>query len=160
MAGAVAWLVWVSLVVEVVLFRLGFRVVAVGWLLEGALIRVAVRLCRMCCIMLVAGGGFVLALGCGTVGWRLVGFLMVCLHGLMGEKYIWMVVWDRRRRDLEGRAGRASGGVWSCEVVLGSIGVGMLGRSWSCQMSQSSALQSCSGRRAWVSGAGKSVGSS
>ena len=55
LAGAVAWLVWVLLVVEVVLFRLGFRVVAVGWLLEGALIRVAVRRCRMCCIMLVAG---------------------------------------------------------------------------------------------------------
>ena len=85
--------------------------------------------------MLVAGGSFVLALGCEAVGWRLVGSLMVCLHGVMGEKYIWMVVWDRRRRDLEGRAGRASGGVWSCEVVLGSIGVGMLGRSWSCQMS-------------------------
>ena len=69
LAGAVAWLVWVSLVVEVVLFRLGFRVVAVGWLLEGALIRVAVRRCRMCCIMLVAGGGFVLALEPWGGGW-------------------------------------------------------------------------------------------
>ena len=78
--------------VEVVLFRLGFRVVAVGWPLGGALIRVAVRRCRMCCIMLVAGGGFVLMLGCGAVGWRLVGSLMVCLHGVMGEKYIWMVL--------------------------------------------------------------------
>ena len=75
MAGAVAWLVWVSLVVEVVLFRLGFRVVAVGWLLEGVLMRVAVHRCRMCCIMLVVGGGFVLALGCGAVGWWLVGFI-------------------------------------------------------------------------------------
>ena len=43
-------------------------------------------------MMLVAGGIFVLALGCGAVGWRLVGSLMVCLHGVMGEKYIWMVV--------------------------------------------------------------------
>ena len=42
--------------------------------------------------MLVAGGSFVLALGCGAVGWRLVGSLIVCLHGVMGEKYIWMVV--------------------------------------------------------------------
>ena len=33
LAGAVVWLVWVSLVAEVVLFRLGLRVVAVGWLL-------------------------------------------------------------------------------------------------------------------------------
>ena len=33
LAGAVAWLVWMSLMVEVVLFRLGLRVVAVGWLL-------------------------------------------------------------------------------------------------------------------------------
>ena len=92
LAGAVAWLVWVSLVVEVGLFRLGFRVVAVGWPLGGALIRVAVRRCRMCCIMLVAGGGFILALGCGAVGWQLVGFLMGWLLGVMGEKYIWMVV--------------------------------------------------------------------
>ena len=90
--GAVVWLMSVSLVVEVVLFRLGLRVVAVGWLLEGALIWVGVRRCRLCCIMLVAGGGFILALGCGAVGWRLVGFLMGCLHGVMGEKYIWMVV--------------------------------------------------------------------
>jgi len=103
--GAVAWLVSVSLVVEVGLFRLGFRVVAVGWPLGGALIRVAVRRCRMCCIMLVAGGGFILAFGSGAVGWQLVGFLMGWLLGVMGEKYIWMVVWDRRRRDLEGRVG-------------------------------------------------------
>ena len=33
LAGAVAWLMWVSLMAEVVLFRLGLRVVAVGWLL-------------------------------------------------------------------------------------------------------------------------------
>ena len=32
-AGAVAWLVSVSLMAEIVLFRLGLRVVAVGWLL-------------------------------------------------------------------------------------------------------------------------------
>jgi hypothetical protein len=103
--GAVAWLVSVSLVVEVGLFRLGFGVVAVGWPLGGALIRVAVRRCRMCCIMLVAGGGFILAFCCGAVGWRLVGFLMGWLLGVMGEKYIWMVVWDLGRRDLEGRVG-------------------------------------------------------
>ena len=33
LAGAVAWLVWVSLMAEVVLFRLWLRVVSVGWLL-------------------------------------------------------------------------------------------------------------------------------
>jgi len=33
LAGAVAWLVWVSLMAEVVLFRLWLRVVTVGWLL-------------------------------------------------------------------------------------------------------------------------------
>jgi hypothetical protein len=32
LAGVVVWLVWVSLMAEVVLFRLGLRVVAVGWL--------------------------------------------------------------------------------------------------------------------------------
>ena len=31
--GAVAWRVWLSLMAEVVLFRLWLRVVAVGWLL-------------------------------------------------------------------------------------------------------------------------------
>ena len=92
-------------------------------------------LVAMCC----GGSGFVAAVGwlgeetvvgsCGwsvmmvAVGWWLVGSLMVCRHGVMGEKYIWMVVWDRRRRDLEGRARRASGGVESCEGVLCSIGV-------------------------------------
>ena len=35
--------------------------------------------------------------------------LMVCPLGVIGEKYICMVVWDRRRRDLEGRAGRSKG---------------------------------------------------
>ena len=184
MVGVVDWLKWGSFVVVTVVGGGPGGVLAGGWLLEGVLIRVAVRRCRMGCILLRVGRGFVLALGRGAVGWQLwgalmvclfmwvlrglvgivgwwlVGSLMVCLHGVMGEKYIWMVVWDRRRRDLEGRAGRASGGIGSCEVVLGSIGVGMLGRSWSCQMSQCSALQSCSGRRAWVSGAGRSVGSS
>ena len=31
---------------------------AVGWLLGGMLVRVAVRRFRMCCSMLVVGGGF------------------------------------------------------------------------------------------------------
>jgi hypothetical protein len=146
--GAVDWLKWGScVVVTVVGGGLGGGP-AGRWLLEGVLIRIALRRCRMFCMMLVAGGSFVLVLGCEAVVWRLVGSLMVCLHRVLGEKYIWMVVWDRRRRDLERRAGRASGGVGSCEAVLGFIGVGMLGRSWSCQMSQCSALQSCSGKRA------------
>ena len=41
----------------------------------------------------------------------------------MGEKYICMVVWDRRRRDLEGQAVR-SGGVVFWEPLLWSIGGG------------------------------------
>jgi hypothetical protein len=126
LAGAVAWLVSVSLVVEVGLFRLGFRVVAVGWPLGGALFRVAVRRCRMCCIMLVAGGGFILALGFGVVEGWVVGFLLVRLPGVMGGKSIWRVVCDRSRRDLAERVGRAAGGVWSWVVVSGSIVVGWL----------------------------------
>jgi hypothetical protein len=85
---------------------------------------------------------------------------MVCLQVVLGEKYIWMVVWDRRQRDLEGQFRRASGVIGSCVAVLDSIGVRMLGRSWSCQISQCSALQSWSGRRACVSGDGWSVRSS
>ena len=54
---------------------------------------------------------------------------MVRLHGVMGEKYIWMVVWDRRRRVLDGQAGRLSGGIGSCAAALCSIVVGMLMRS-------------------------------
>ena len=106
---------------------------AVGWLGERTIV-------GSCCW----------SVGVVAVGWRMLGSLVVCLHGVMGEKYIWMVVWDRRRRGLEGRAGRASGGVGSCKAVLCSIGVGVLGRSWSCQMSLCSACQSCSERRAWA----------
>jgi hypothetical protein len=80
-----------------------------------------------------------------AVEWQLVGLLTVCPPGMVGEKYIWMVVWDRRRRDLEGRAGRVSGGAGSCEAVMGSIGVGVLGMSWSCQMFLCNALQFCFG---------------
>ena len=39
-----------------------------------------------------------------AVGWLLVGSLMVWWNGVMGEKNILMLVWDLRRRDLEGRA--------------------------------------------------------
>ena len=38
LAGAVAWLVWVSLMAGVVQFRLGFRMGAVGWLLWVSLV--------------------------------------------------------------------------------------------------------------------------
>ena len=84
---------------------------------------------------------------------------MGCAGRMMVEKYISMVVWDRSQRDLLGRVGWTSVGVGSCEAVVGSCGVGKLVRSWSCQMSQCNALQSCSDRRAWGSGAGVSVGS-
>ena len=73
--------------------------------------------------------------GCGwsvmmvAVGWRVVGVLAVCPLGLMGEKYIWMVVWDRRRRVLDGQARRLSEGIGSCVAALCSIVVGMLMRS-------------------------------
>ena len=39
-----------------------------------------------------------------------MGALAVCPFELMVEKYMCMVVWERRRRDLEGRA-VLSGGV-------------------------------------------------
>ena len=84
---------------------------------------------------------------------------VMCPLEVMGEKYIWMVVWDRRRRDLEGRAGQSSV-VGSYRPVLCTIGVDRLVRSWACQMSQCSAVQSVSGRRAWGRGVGGSVGSS
>ena len=61
-----------------------------------------------------------------AVGWRVMGVLVVCPLGLMGEKYIWMVVWDRRRRVLDGQAGRLSGGIGLCEAVWCSIVMGML----------------------------------
>ena len=102
---------------------------AVGWLLGGMLVRVAVRRFRMCCSMLVVGGGFVLALGFGAVEGWVVGFLLVRLPGVMGEKYIWRVVCDRSRQDLAERVGRVAGGVWSWVVVSGSIVVGWLGGS-------------------------------
>jgi hypothetical protein len=76
----------------------------------------------------------------------------------MGEKYICMVVWNRRRRDLEGRAVRSEG-VVSWDPLLGATGGGMLLRSFACQMSQCNALQSCSERGAWGSGSGVSAGS-
>jgi len=145
LAGAVAWLVWVSSLVGVVWFGcmevgwvfgvilgvgvLSLVVGAVGWLLGWVLVRVAVRRCRMCCSMLVVGGGFILALGFGVVEGWVVGFLLVRLPGVMGEKYIWRVVCDRSRRDLTERVGRASGGVCSWVVVSGSIVLGWLGGS-------------------------------
>ena len=88
-----------------------------------------------------------------------MGALVVCPFELMDEKYMCMVVWERRRRDLEGRAVR-SGGMVSFESLLGATGGGMLLRSCACQMSQCSAVQSVSERMAWGRGMGGSVGSS
>ena len=110
-------------------------------------------------MMLVAGLCFVPALGWGGAWVVVVGDWVDCPDRMMGEKYISMVVWGLRRRDLLGRAGWTSGGMESCEDGKGSVGVLMVGGSWSCQISQCNALQSCSERRAWVGGAGRSVGS-
>ena len=77
----------------------------------------------------------------------------------MGEKYICMVVWDRRQRDLEGRAGRSEG-VVSWEPLLCTGEGGMLLRSCACQMSQCSAVQSVSDRMVWGKGVVGSVESS
>ena len=88
-----------------------------------------------------------------------MGALAVCPFELMDEKYMCMVVWERRRRDLEGRAVR-SGGIVSWDPLLGATGGGMLLRSWACQMSQCSAVQSVSERVAWGRGVGGSVRSS
>ena len=82
-----------------------------------------------------------------------MGALAVCPLELMDEKYMCMVVWERRRRDLEGRAVR-SGGIVSWDPLLGATGGGMLLRSWACQMSQCSAVQSVSERVAWGRGVG------
>jgi hypothetical protein len=65
-------------------------VTAVGWLSERAVVGIGWS------VVVVA------------VGWRLVVSRMVWTLGVMGEKYVWIVVWDRRRRGLEGQAGRAS----------------------------------------------------
>ena len=53
-----------------------------------------------------------------------MGALAVCPFELMDEKYMCMVVWERRRRDLEGRAVR-SGGMVSFESLLGATGGGV-----------------------------------
>ena len=45
----------------------------------------------------------------------------MCPFELMDEKYMCMVVWERRRRDLEGRAVR-SGGMVSLDSLLGATG--------------------------------------
>ena len=79
--------------------------------------------------MLVVGGDFILALGFGAVKGWVVGFLLVRLPGVVGEKYIWRVVCDRSRQDLAERVGRVAGGVWAWVVVSGSIVVGWLGGS-------------------------------
>ena len=108
---------WVSLVLVDVLFKLELVLTvlmgAVGWLgcgigvmvssvgggpwgglfsgqlLEVVLSMVAVRRCRMWCMMLVAAVGFVPVLGCGAVGWQLWVALLVFvfmwdLQGLVG----------------------------------------------------------------------------
>ena len=83
-----------------------------------------------------------------------MGALVVCPFELMDEKYMCMVVWERRRRDLEGRAVRSGGVVVSWDPLLGAAGEGMLLRSCACQMSQCSAVQSMSERMAWGRGVG------
>ena len=84
-----------------------------------------------------------------------MGALAVCPFVLMAEKYMCMVVWERRRRDLEGRAVRSGGVVVSWDPLLGATGGGvMLLRSCACQMSQCSAVQSMSERMAWGRGVG------
>ena len=84
-------------------------------------------------------------------GWRLVGVLVVCMvgigscgdmlvdeKGVMGEKYMLMGDWDRRRRNLAVRAGRAAGGSGHSGEA-GSISR-MSRESWSCRTSQCNAL--------------------
>ena len=53
-----------------------------------------------------------------------MGALAVCPFELMDEKYMCMVVWERRRRDLEGRAVRSGGVVVSWDPLLGAAGGG------------------------------------
>ena len=83
--GAVVWLEWGSCVV-VAIVGWGPRGRPVeGWLLGVGLSNVAVVRCRMCCMMAVAGGGFIPALSCGAVGWTRVGSLMVG---------VWLELWS------------------------------------------------------------------
>ena len=60
-----------------------------------------------------------------AVGWQLVGFLMVCPPGMMGENYIWVVVWDRKRRDLEG-----AGWAWLVNNVLSKLELRLVAVGW------------------------------
>ena len=54
----------------------------------------------------------------------MLGALAACPFGVMAEKYMCMVVWERRRRDLEGRAVRSGGVVVSWDPLLGATGGG------------------------------------
>ena len=53
-----------------------------------------------------------------------MGALAVCPYGLMAEKYMCMVVWERRRRDVWGRAVLSGGVIVSWDPLLGAAGGG------------------------------------
>ena len=53
-----------------------------------------------------------------------MGALAACPFGLMAEKYMCMVVWERRRRDLEGRVVPSGVVVVSWDPLLGATGAG------------------------------------
>ena len=59
----------------------------------------------------------------------MLGALAACPFGVMAEKYMCMVVWERRRRDLEGRVVLSGVVVVSWDPLLGVTGGGMLLRS-------------------------------
>ena len=90
----------------------------------------------------------------------MLGVLAACPFGVMAEKYMCMVVWERRRRDLEGRVVLSGVVVVSWDPLLGAAGGGRRLRSCACQMSQCSAVQSVSDRMAWGKGGRGSVESS
>ena len=55
----------------------------------------------------------------------MVGLLTVCPPGTMGENYIWVVVWDRKRRDLEG-----AGWAWLVNDVLSKLELRLVAVGW------------------------------
>ena len=77
LTGAVAWLVWVSLMAGVVQFRLGFRMGAVGWLWWVSLVGKGMLFDLVFCLV--------------AVGWRVWGSLVMD-EGLVSEELVVIAV--------------------------------------------------------------------
>ena len=80
LAGAVAWLVWVSLMAGVVQFRLGFRMGAVEWLLWVSLVGKGMLFNSVFCLV--------------VVGWHVWGSLVMIDVLFGGELVVIAVGWQ------------------------------------------------------------------